>query len=279
MAIFLFVLVFAAGAAKPLHLDDIEFARGAERTAHTGIPVYYHGETIPRMPGLYHPPLYMYVLAAWMRLFGEGAAQIRLLGLTCAIWHGLVVLAIVRTIFGPATAWRWMPWFWIVFLLNPFTLQTASISDIDSSIYGPLLCAALLAVLRLSWRDGEWRTDRIARWEYGLIAASLMLCLWATLTTVLLILPFVFLLMIARLGVKRAAMASSTTVAAAVAGFLASYWLYGKVTGLNIGFTFDFLWESFTRRGALGTTGLAAGLQARWQNFTGMVPFMIRWIG
>src|ERR1035438_115406 len=178
--IFFFILLFASSAAKPLHLDNMDFPAAAKQTALTGVPVYYRGENDPNALGLYHPPLYIYLLAAWIRVFGFGESQVRLFGMTCALLQGAVVLCIIRTLFGYA-ACMWQPFFWILFLLNPYTLQTASITDIDSTIYGPLLCFVLWAALRISWRDGEWRTDPVFRWEYGLIGLAAFLCLWSKL--------------------------------------------------------------------------------------------------
>jgi hypothetical protein len=278
-AMCLFVLAFAAGASKPLHLDDVDFALAAQRTAHSGLPLYYGGEQNPQASALYHPPLYIYTLAVWMRLFGGAETQIRLFGMICAIVQGVIVLALIRTVFGGAVMWRWMAWFWIAFLLNPYTIQSASIADIDSTIYGPLLCAALLAVLRLSWRDGVWRTDTIRLYEYGLVSAAVCCCLWAKLTTVILAFPFIFLLLIARMGARRAVYVTACMAGAGVAGFLATYWLYGQVLGLDIRYSFRFLWMSFTQRGSSGASGLVAGLRDRFANFRGMVPFMFRWIG
>lgn len=275
----MFVLLFVAGAPKPLNLDSTEFPMAVEATARTGKPVYYHSEQNPSAVGLYHPPLYIYSMAAWVRVFGFGEIQLRLFGMTCAILQGAVVLAIIRTLFGRDRMRRWRPWFWIIFLLNPYTIQGASITDIDSTVYGPLLCMALLAVLRLSWRDGERRTDSIGAGEYGLAGAALFLCLWAKLTTVLLVFPFVFLLLVARTGARRAAGATAALAGGSIAAFAVSYWIYGLVAGLDVSFTYAFTWMSFTHRGSSGAGGLIAGLSDRARNFAGMVPFMFRWIG
>ena len=276
--ILLFILLFAGSAAKPLNLDNMDFPAVAEQTAFTGVPVYYRGEEQPHTLGLYHPPLYIYLLAAWIRAFGFGEAQVRLFGMVCALLQGAIVLAIVRTLFGVGFR-RWEPMFWAVFLLNPYTLQTASITDIDSTIYGPLLCLVLLATLRISWRDGEWRTDSASWPEFAEIGVAILLCLWAKLTTVLLIFPFVLLLLIAREGVRRAALVTAAIAGASISVFLASYYLYGALTGLDVGFTFRFTVMSFSKRGSSGIPGLAALLKDHWNNFRYMVPFTMAWTG
>jgi Dolichyl-phosphate-mannose-protein mannosyltransferase len=279
LAIFLFILLFAGAAGKPLQLDNMDFPAAAGQTAATGLPIYYRGEESPRESGLYHPPLYIYLLAAWMKVFGSGEAAVRLFGMTCALIQGGVVLAIVGTLFGTAVAWRWGPAFWAIFLLNPYTLQTPAIADIDSTIYGPLLCLLLLAALRISWRNGERRTDEVLRGEYVLVGVALFFCFWAKLTTVLLVPPFLFFLWIARLGVKRAVVFTAAVAGAGAAAFVASYFLYGALTRMDVLYTFSFTWQSFLNRGSTGTPGLVARLEDQWRNLQFMGPFMLSWTG
>jgi hypothetical protein len=277
--ILLFVTLFAVSASKPLQLDNMDFPAVAEQTAHTGLPIHYRGEANPRVAGLYHPPLYIYLLAGWMRVFGSEPAAVRLFGMVCALLQGWVALAIFSTLFGREAAFARAPLFWTIFLLNPYTLQTAGIADIDSTIYGPLLCLVLLAVLRISWRHGEWRPDGAHGYEYALVGLALTLCLWAKLTTVLLLFPFVFLLLIARLGTVRAALTTIALVAASVSAFLGSYYLYGALSGLDVNYTFAFTWMSFVQRGSSGTPGILARIDDMRRNLCAMGPFMVCWTG
>lgn len=277
--IVLFIVIFAVGAAKPLLLDNMDFPAVAARTAQTGLPVYYRGEEKPAALGLYHPPLYIYLLAAWMRVFGSAETSVRMFGLVCALLQGLVVLEILCALFGPRFLRRCMPWFWAVFLLNPYTVQTASIADIDSTIYGPLLCFALLAALRMDWENGVWKETPPRFRDYALLSGILTLCFWAKLTTVLLIFPFLFVLFIPRLGVWRSGV--TVLALAAISGglFYVTYWSYGKATGLNTNFTFEFTWISFVERGTSGTPGLIARLTDYRRNLDFMAPFTIAWTG
>lgn len=279
LAVVLFLIVFAMGASKPLLLDNMDFPAVAQATAQTGVPVYYRGEQNPHHLGLYHPPLYIYLLAAWLKALGAGPAQARLFGAVCALAQGACVLLLLREIFGRAYAWSVAPWFWLLFLLNAYTIQTAAIADIDSTIYGPLILLFLWTVVRLSWRNGEWRADRIAPVE--LVGASLALsaCFWAKLTTIWLVLPFVFLLLLPRLSWLGAAKVTGTLSVAGFGAFLASYWLYGHLTHLPIGYTFAFTWTSFRTRGATGSAGMGGWFDDRWRNFRRMVPFMVTWTG
>ncbi|HEV7783770.1 MAG TPA: glycosyltransferase family 39 protein [Thermoanaerobaculia bacterium] len=269
-AVLLFLVLAAHQAAKPLHLDNVDFPAVAEATAHSGKPVYYRGEENRLHSGLYHPPLYIYTLAAWFRLFGSGPAQARMFGALCALLQGWLALQILRLLFGSERVrqWRWL--FWLLFLLNPYTLQVSAIADIDSTVYGPLLGLVLFSALRIGWQDGRWRDDEPRSWELGLVALALTAALWAKLTTVLLLFPFLFLLFAPRLGWKRGALVTLGVSAAGLGGFALTYCLYGVLTGLDVGYTFQFLKSSMLGPGRL--------LSYR-ANLRTMVPFMVRWTG
>ena len=162
-AVLLFLVLAAHQAAKPLHLDNMDFPAVAEATAHSGKPVYYRGEENRLHSGLYHPPLYIYTLAAWFRLFGFGPAQARMFGALCALLQGWLALQILSLLFGSERVRQWSWLFWPLFLLNPYTLQGSAIADIDSTIYGPLLSLVLFSALRISWQDGRRRQDEPPR--------------------------------------------------------------------------------------------------------------------
>ena len=115
-----FILLFASAASKPLQLDNMDFPAVAAQTAVSGIPVYYRGEDNPHHLGIYHPPLYIYMLAAWINIFGYGEAQVRMFGMVCVFLQGFVVLEILRTLFGTLLVDRCRVWFWTIFLLNPY---------------------------------------------------------------------------------------------------------------------------------------------------------------
>ena len=78
--------LFAASGWKPLHLDNMDFPAAAKQTAATGLPVYYRGEGNPTHLGLFHPPLYIYMLAFWINLVGFGEIQVRMFGYICVLF-------------------------------------------------------------------------------------------------------------------------------------------------------------------------------------------------
>ncbi len=144
-------------------------------------------------------------------------------GALCALLQGWIALQILGLLFGSERVRQWSWLFWLLFLLNPYTLQGSAIADIDSTIYGPLLGLVLFAAIRISWQDGRWRDDEPRNWELGLVALALTVALWAKLTTVLLLFPFLFLLFAPRLGWKRGALFTLGVSAAGFGGFALTY--------------------------------------------------------
>jgi hypothetical protein len=256
----------------------VDFPAAAKQTAVTGLPVYYRGEEDPKHVGLFHPPLYIYTLALWIKLLGFGETQVRMFGYLCALLQGWIVLELVRALFGSETRRRITGWFWLLFLLNPYTLQTASIADIDSTIYGPLLCGALLIAVRMSWRDGVWRRDPVRLGEYAVLCGVLVLTLWAKLTTVWLLPPAFLFLLMKRLGWAKAFLVTAAVTMSAIAVFLATYFAYGAITGLDVNYTFAFTRESLLK-GSSGKPGILARLDAFRNNFIVMAPTVASWTG
>lgn len=279
VAVLAFCSLSAIRSSQPLHLDNMDFPAVALATSESGRPVYYRGEENPRHSGLYHPPLYIYLLAGWFRVVGFGEAQVRVFGMLCALAQGVLVLQIMQTIFGPSARRRCAPWFWLLFLLNPYTLQTAAIADIDSTIYGPAICLVLLLALRLSWTSGQWRSEDPSMAELALVAGALAVGLWCKLTTILLVIPFLCLLLVERFGWFRAIKISSLISLAGIGGFFFSYVAYGALLDLDVGYTFSFTLTSLLTRGASEGGGWIARVGDYERNFAAMAPFMARWTG
>ena len=190
------VLVFAAIAAaaalyRPLIFDEAEFRLVAAGISRHGVPVSLAGEDAflrsdvahGAYLGLWHPPLYTYLLAVSYALGGSVSdASTRAVGtLANAMTLLLAALLALRAVGGglnesPERAVA--PWLAALLLAaNPFFVQGALYADIDT---------ALLPLLTLAWCGAVWTAElrsplRPAVWA-GLIALSTLL-FWAKLTT------------------------------------------------------------------------------------------------
>lgn len=266
LSIVAFATLSVLQAGEPLHLDNMDFPAAAKATAQTGQPRYYRGEELPTLCSLYHPPLYIYLLAGWFRVFGAGAVQARLFGALCAILFCWQTIWISRSLLGaPSKGVDWA--LWPVFLLQAYTLQSAAILDIDTSVYGPLLLGLAGAA---AWVGRRRDRATVGGWEVALLAALLALTLWAKLTTVWLVVAALPLLLWPRLRRWRAFAVSAAVSLFGVGLFLATYFAYCRLVQVSPLYTFGFLAQSFLRGG--GAPHYGANLHA-------MVPFVAWWTG
>ena len=272
LTILLATILFGLGAAKPLNLDNAEFPPAAEATAKTWTPVYYRGEDMPRRAAVFHPPLYVYTLAAWVKAFGASPASFRYLGFACLLLAGAVAVLLVQETWGSWPGWRFHLWYWPLLLLNPYTLQTASIVDIDSSIYGPVLVLLLWGALRL----GRCCSGPGAGWV--LLAAGVCVALWFKLTTALILWPAFWLLLRRRLGGWPALWRATLVFWGGALLFLATYAAFCRLLDLNFRFAFAFIAQSVFQRGA-GSAGLADWLSRHLSQAPGVAAHLVSWGG
>jgi hypothetical protein len=278
-AIALFFILSATQAYKPLQLDSADLPAWAAAVAETGKPIAYRGEDRPANLYVYHTPLYLYALGGWFKLFGVGPSQVRLFGALCAVMLGLITFWIFHTLMPASVYWIFTTVFWPLFLLNPYTIQGAAIADMDTTIYGPLLCGFLLCLVRLSWRHGEARVADPAFLELMLCSLLLALCLWTKLTTVLLFLPLPFFLLWPRFGFFRAIWFSAVVVVTGISLFLLTFVIWCKIVGAQPLDFWHWLVSYVATRGSSGQAGLINRLQDFKRNFLFMGPFSIKWTG
>jgi hypothetical protein len=244
-------------AGDPLHLDNFDFPAVAQAVTHSGLPIYYRGEDLPQHSGLYHPPLYIYMLAGWFDVFGVSPMTARAFTIVCGLLSGILALGMYQTIFGRRLTARIAPAFFVLYLLNPFALQVFAIEDIDTSILPPLFIVAIWAVLRLVFTDGHLRKTPVTLTHYSVSVFTLFLCLWAKLTTPLLLPPIIFGILQIRFGLIKAALQTAALCLLAFALFAGSFTAYGAVTGLDTSYTWQFLAESLISKSVGGTSLLA----------------------
>jgi 4-amino-4-deoxy-L-arabinose transferase-like glycosyltransferase len=73
----LFIIFVAVQSDKKFVLDEIDFPIVSHATSETGLPIYYRGQDNPNHLGLYHPPLYIYSLAGFVKIFGFNEISVR----------------------------------------------------------------------------------------------------------------------------------------------------------------------------------------------------------
>ncbi|MDP8922383.1 MAG: glycosyltransferase family 39 protein [Chloroflexota bacterium] len=229
--------------ARPYVYDDVNFALGGRAVARTGLPYGNQGYLLHLFEqreqwAIWHPPLYVYALGLWMRVFGDGEPATRSLGVLCQLLAAGVAFDIARRVAeqGGGSRTRGLAAGLIAFailLVNPLAIQAAQILDIDNTVLTLLLAAAVWLAIRLPGRWG-WRTI-IA---FGLLFA---LTLWAKLTTPWILLAgLVFTRFFQGLGVRGALEALAVGVVGCLV-FLATWVGVAGATGMPIDYTLTVL--------------------------------------
>ena len=255
-----FYLVNAAHFAhQPLRIEENEWPPMAEAIYDHGRPVIPFDEThklrfapdgsVDRneLIGAWHPPLYLYMLAATMPVLG-GDASYALRGIGIA---GLLVACLLLFLIAREVAPRRWPLIGTaavtLLLVHPYAIQGSTFIDIDTSIYAP----AILLVLWLAIRFGA--RERIGVREVLLIGAALALVGWMKLTTALILLPVLALWWILLRRV-RGIPEVSAMIAAGAAMFFATYALWCQIAGIPFSYTFRYTFQGKSDR--LGDSAL-----------------------
>ncbi|HYY90045.1 MAG TPA: hypothetical protein VFA49_14705, partial [Chloroflexota bacterium] len=175
-----FVVLVGAQLWRPLMYDDVNFYLAGKQVAETGRPFGNQGWMGDRDDfsqreqwGLWHPPLYVYLLGLFARVGGATAAVMRLPGLLGGLaaggLTGLLTYDLTR---GPPAERRLAAGVAAVLvLLCPLSIQSALILDIDFSLLLPLTLLFLVLYVRLE-----------ATRRSLLLAPLLALLLWAKMT-------------------------------------------------------------------------------------------------
>lgn len=149
--------------SRPLMYDDANFALAVEATAHTGVPFGNQGWMSERGDysqreqwALWHPPLYIYLVALPVTLFGATPAVLRGVGLLAGLVSGLLTYLIARDITRGPTPMRHAAGLIAagLVLVCPLYVQSTLILDIDFALLLPLMLGFVLAYLRLRDRPG-----------------------------------------------------------------------------------------------------------------------------
>lgn len=255
--VLLFAFLSLTQTSQPYVIDEAEFPFVAQATAETGKPIYYHGELRPADVGIWHPPLYVYSLAGWMTVFGETTIAVRSFGVFFALLTAFIGMLICRRLF-PANSDLMGVIFAAIYLLNPFTIASALIPDIDGTIAAFAIALTLLAAISAAV------SDRARHWEVLTCGGALGFALSTKLTTPLSLLPFVGIaFLISRRSIWQAVRDSATSFAIGAAIFVGWWFPLSSIADLSFSFPFNFTKQSFNKGTAADQT-LAETIRSAW---------------
>src|SRR4051794_16376349 len=242
----LFAATAARGADHPFLFDETNFMFQARAIAETGIPyanMGYMGDrgrvTTRAYYGLWHPPLYIYLLGLDVKLFGATEPSARLPGVALMLGTALLVYALGQTVAGGGgrgVACGLLAT--VLFLASPLVIQSALVVDIDGTLLLLVVTGWVLLYLRCQ-QATDWR-------RLAVLGALLALAFWTKLTTPLALVGAVVLYQALagrwRLGLRQA----GVILGIALPLFLATWWLVATLVGLPFEMPFQWTaWELF----------------------------------
>jgi hypothetical protein len=223
-----FLLVIVSYLDSPLRFDETEFARQAGGILKHGVPKLLYSEERHLYPqqyhgydayyGMWHPPLYLYSLAASAALFGTGNAPMRAVGLVwfvLSLWLAWRVTRLLNDQPDSATL-QAIPL--ALAMLTPLLSEGSLYLDIDNT---SLTVGLLLFIWFFLRSPVDESTERLL-----ILVLMFSLCLWSKLTTPFIMLGCVLLYHWLN-GSFRKGIYQSLTIGIFGTGlFLLTYWIY-----------------------------------------------------
>jgi hypothetical protein len=251
----------------PYVIDEAAFPFAAKGVATNGTPYFYNGETRPTDLGIWHPPLYVYLLGLWIKLFGFGHIQVRGFGIMCLI---TTIIFIYKTVKLFSSTNRYAPSIaGIFYCTHYFVLQSNLIPDIDGTLLPLVISFSLYAIAKLLVNLNQRPYT-----ELFLISVSLGFSFSTKLTTPLLL--FLPLVVVHFFRSKNIVSSLLLTLAQMILGlFLFLMWWIPISRIQNLDWTFPF---RFTFQSAAAKSS-GEGLLNQLLNSSQMPMSAISWIG
>lgn len=233
--------IFFVQAADNLSRDGVPITRGRENLAMFSTPDFssrLHTKSPEVTYALWHPPLYIYAMAAIFRFAGAGAMQARLLGLASFIGTLVGIYLLSQEVFMDRIDRRRIGLLsCLVFGMNPMAIQGSLIVDIDNTLLTAAITVCLLAILKLM------NSHRAA----NDVAAGLLFILlfWIKLTTPVGLLFSLLVFLALRDGISVSIRRIALILIIGGGGFLLSWSFYAWQGALPFRAPFQHLTGSF----------------------------------
>ena len=128
-----FLVISVPQWGQPYVIDEAVFPYVADGIVKNGAPFFYNGEFRPHDLGLWHPPLYDYLLAGQVRIWGMSPYAIRSFGAICVIASFFIATLALRRIAPQLKQYGYVVMA-ALFLLNPLVISDALVPDIDGTL-------------------------------------------------------------------------------------------------------------------------------------------------
>ena len=118
---------------QPYVIDEAVFPYVADGIVKNGAPFFYNGELRPHDLGLWHPPLYDYLLAGQVRIWGMSPYAVRSFGAICVIASFFIATLALKRIAPQLQQYGYVVMAALL-LLNPLVISDALVPDIDGTL-------------------------------------------------------------------------------------------------------------------------------------------------
>ena|GEM_PF-4323733 len=230
IAILTFAVIFISFSLdSPVNWDQVDFYAAAEASMKTGIPVYNIAVNIGEEVGLWHPPLYIYLMALSFKVFGVNIIAARLVGIVSLIISLILIRGIIRRIY-PNRHSDIFCLFLLLTGLSPYIIQGTLLLDIDNTILTTLILLFLYVYLTYRVNAPSVQTCRGLIHQtlsnHLLLALLFAILLWAKFTTPFVIPISIFIYHLINKRIKLALHGLFTIGGIGLIVFLLSFWAY-----------------------------------------------------
>ena len=203
---------------SPVNWDQANFYGAAETLVHSGTLRFNVSENTGEEIGLWHPPLYIYLMALSFKIFGVNLISARLVGAISLIISLLLIRFILKSLYPE----KYQDVFIIALLLtglSPYVIQGTVLLDIDNTILTTLMLLFLYIYIRHVCLSSGFMC-------HLLLALLFAILLWAKFTTPFIIPVSIFIYHVINKRIKLALHGLFTIGGIGIIVFLLSFWVY-----------------------------------------------------
>lgn len=236
---------------RPLVYDDVNFALAARAVAETGLPFGNQGWLSDRYDysqreqwALWHPPLYVYLLGLFAKVFGPTEWSLRLPGVLGGLVGGWLTLLLAAEVVRGSPGFRRLVGGVAAALamVTPAYVQSGLILDIDFPVLMPLTLLFLLLYLRF---------EATTRWPWLIPLLALMF--WTKMTNPLPVMGAVVAWQVLRGQFRRAALHGAGIGLGGAALFGATWVAIGGALGFPLDMPFGVNAVQWQHSGEVGS--------------------------
>lgn len=235
LIIILFLALCLYQINKPILHEQIYYLFAANSIIHTGVPIFgFDGYNYPELTqGIGHPPVYLYTLLFFIKLFGFNYFGFKFSGIFFTILTSILLYFTGKLIFKENKIIPLLASF--LYLIHPFVIQSALFVSIDPGVLTFLTLSFIYLFLKYKLE------------KYYLLTLISALILWTKFSSFIVLIGsvFVYCLFFGENKKRNISLLFLISIISAVI-FLISFYIYTNIYGLSFFETFRLNSEVFS---------------------------------